>query len=125
MSAEADQLDREAQRLDDDARQLDEAAAFLRARGNDMADYAVQLQRPFREAVGNTWAGPQADRFLQHQEARVSRMRANQRTFDSVAHRMEDAARKARDEANSKRARAAQLRREEQARAAAQGRGKK
>ena len=116
MSAEADRLDREAQQLENEARQLDETAGYVRNKGRELLSVAVDLHRPFRDSVGSSWQGPQAERFLHHNEARLNRMRNNEGTLQTVARRMEEAARRARDEARQKRERASQLRREEEER---------
>lgn len=116
MSAEADQLDREAQHLEDEARRLDAIAPQVESDGSALSGIASTLRTPFLQAVGNTWVGPHADKFLNLAQARYQRLSRNEDAMREVASSMRRAANSKRDEARRKRDRANQLRREEEER---------
>lgn len=116
MSVEADQLDREAQRLEDEARRLEAIAPEVERDGREMTSIVSTLRTPFLGAVGNTWVGPHADKFLNIAQTRYARLSRNEGTMNEVASSMRRAANNKRGEARRKRDRANQLRREEEER---------
>ena len=116
MSAEADNLDREAQHLDNQARDLDAVAGDVERGGADLTSIVSTLRTPFLQSVGNTWIGPQAEKFMNGAQTRYERLSRNEATMREVATAMRRKANENRNEANRKRDRARQLRREEEGR---------
>ncbi|GMV85070.1 MAG: hypothetical protein AMXMBFR80_09270 [Dehalococcoidia bacterium] len=102
MSAEADRLDREAQHLEDAANEVDRC-------GRSMTATVSTLRTSFLQAVGNTWVGPHATRFLDLAQTRYRRLERNEGDMREVASSMRRRAAENRNRAN-------QLRREEEER---------